>query len=638
MTDMDIRPMAEARAMERAIRSPENLDTLSPVEIRRLLHDLHVHQIELEIQNEEMRRAQIEIDAARARYFDLYDMAPVGYCTVSEKGMILEANLMAATLLGMDRGTLLTQPLSRFVTQESQDTYYFHRKRLLETGQPQSCELKMARRDAPPFWTHLTSTIAREEDGSPVCRVVITDISDRKQAEEALSESESRFRLLYEKAPLGYQSLNEQGYFIEVNQAWLDTLGYSREEVLGKSFADFLHPDWREHFQRNFPRFKAIGEVLGVEFEMLKKDGSYILVSFNGKIARDRHGNFQQTHCIFHDITERKRAEEEKEKLREQLAQAKKMESVGRLAGGVAHDFNNMLSVILGYAEAALDMVQPGDPSYAELREIQKAGWRSADLVRQLLAFARRQPITPTALNLNEIVEETLNMLRRLIGEHIDLVWRPGGNPWMVKMDPCQLEQILANLCTNARDAIAGVGKVTIETANVTLDQTRCVHDVEFVPGDYVLLGVSDDGRGMDKKTRDHLFEPFFTTKEFGKGSGLGLSTIYGIVRQNGGFIDVRSETGQGTAFRIYLPRHRGEPVPGTAEIPAKPAVRGHETILLVEDEPAMLEMTTMLLQGRGYAVLAANTPGGSHPPGGDASRRNTPPHNRRGHARHERS
>jgi PAS domain S-box-containing protein len=248
---------------------------------------------------------------------------------------------------------------------------------------------------------------------------------ERLDAEQALKESEARFRLLYEKAPLGYQSLDGNARFIQVNQTWLDTLGYAREDVIGKSFSDFLHPDWQSHFKENFPRFKSIGEILGVEFEMIKKDGASIQVSFDGKIARDQNGNFQQTHCIFHDITDRKQAGAEREKLQDQLIQAQKMESVGRLAGGVAHDFNNMLGVILGHAEMALEEVGENHPLYADLKEIQTAAQRSADLTRQLLAFARKQMISPKILNLNQTVQQMITMLHRLIGEDIDLVWKP---------------------------------------------------------------------------------------------------------------------------------------------------------------------------------------------------------------------
>jgi signal transduction histidine kinase/ActR/RegA family two-component response regulator len=338
------------------------------------------------------------------------------------------------------------------------------------------------------------------------------------------------------------------------------------------------------------------------------KDGRPVPFILTG-IKFQAHGQLYLMGIGF-DITERKRAEAEAEKLQAQLTQVQKMESVGRLAGGIAHDFNNMLGVILGYSELALGQVQADQPMHSALQGIQQAAQRSAELTRQLLAFARKQTVAPKVLDLNETVASMLNMLRRLIGENIDLAWLPGENLGPIKMDPTQIDQILANLCVNARDAIGETGKVTIETANVVVDEAYCAGHVGAVPGNYVLLALSDNGRGMDRETLSHLFEPFFTTKEMGKGTGLGLATVYGIVKQNSGFVNVYSEPGQGTTFKMYLPRHvaKGERVPQPEA--ARSAVTGHETILLVEDEPMILEMTRVMLEHMGYTVLPAVSPG----------------------------
>ena len=296
--------------------------------------------------------------------------------------------------------------------------------------------------------------------------------------------------------------------------------------------------------------------------------------------------------------------------LRTQFVQAQKMDAVGRLAGGVAHDFNNMLGAILGYAELAIEQVGPTHAIHADLQEIRKAATRSADLTRQLLAFSRKQLIAPKVLDLNETMAGMLNMLRRIIGEDIDLRWQPTAELWPVKVDPSQIDQILANLCVNARDAIAGVGTITIETGNRTVDERDCALHMGFVPGEYVWLAVGDNGSGMDTETLAHIFEPFFTTKAVGRGTGLGLATVYGAVKQNHGFFQVDSEPGQGTTFTIYLPRHVGQAEPLEKDSAAEPAARGHETILLVEDEPAILDLTARLLKQQGYTVLAAHTPG----------------------------
>ncbi|MBN1830155.1 MAG: response regulator [Deltaproteobacteria bacterium] len=307
--------------------------------------------------------------------------------------------------------------------------------------------------------------------------------------------------------------------------------------------------------------------------------------------------------CFLRDVTDEK-------KLEAQLMQAQKTEAMGRLAGGVAHDFNNMLTVIIGNIEMALMNVASSDPLYNQLQNVANAASRSADLTRQLLAFARKQTIAPKVLNLNDTISGMLKMLRRLIGEDIDLAWRPWVELWPVKIDPSQIDQVLANLCVNARDAIAGVGKVTVETGNIAFDEDYCATHLDFIPGEYVLLAVSDDGCGMDEETRAHLFEPFFTTKSVGKGTGLGLATVFGIVKQNDGFINVYSEPGQGTTFKIYLPRHKAEPAGALMETSAETPPGGRETVLIVEDEMAILDLCKRIIEQLGYTVLTAKTPG----------------------------
>jgi len=311
------------------------------------------------------------------------------------------------------------------------------------------------------------------------------------------------------------------------------------------------------------------------------------------------------------DVTERKRAEEEKVKLESQLQQAQKMESVGRLAGGVAHDFNNMLTVILGHAQLGLMHLEPNHPVSADLLEISHTAQRSADLTRQLLTFARKQTVAPKVIDLNETVTGMLKMLQRMIGEDINLRWQPAAALWPVKIDPSQVDQILANLCVNARDAIEGVGRITIETDNSSIDAEYCAANPEATPGEYLRLTVSDDGSGMDKETITHIFEPFYTTKELGKGTGLGLATVYGAVKQNNGFINIYSEPGQGTAFSIYLPRDVGDKSGQRKKKGVAAAVpRGQETILLVEDEPGILNIASLMLEKQGYTVLRSETPG----------------------------
>jgi signal transduction histidine kinase/ActR/RegA family two-component response regulator len=325
---------------------------------------------------------------------------------------------------------------------------------------------------------------------------------------------------------------------------------------------------------------------------------------------RDAAGRILKVYGSLQDITAHKREEREREKLQTQLNQAQKMESVGRLAGGVAHDFNNILTVINGYAEMAMMQVDPANQLHGYLKIIQDSALHSTDLVRQLLAFARKQTITPKVLDLNDTVASMLKMLQRLIGEDIEFGWMPGARLWPVRMDPSQIDQLLANLCVNARDAISGVGKVIIETDNAVFDTVFNGAHMDFIPGEYVMLAVSDNGCGMDRETVGKIFEPFFTTKEVGKGTGLGLATVYGIVKQNGGFINVYSEPGKGSTFKIYLPRCLSEAQEVITTGPGEMPKGGKETVLFVEDDAVILTLGKEILERLGYTVLGAETPG----------------------------
>jgi PAS domain S-box-containing protein len=427
---------------------------------------------------------------------------------------------------------------------------------------------------------------------------------ERRQAEAALVQSENRYRLLADNTVDVIWTMDTEFTFTYVNPSIAELTGYTPEEWIGARLQDHCdHENLDKMTQAIQKAFAALPETKGItlDAQILHRDGKPVPVEITGKILLDANGQPGALQGVARDITQRL-------SLENQLRQAQKMESVGRLAGGVAHDFNNMLSVIIGHAQMAMETVDPGQPVHEHLEEVIKAAQRSTNLTRQLLAYARRQVVKPQVLDLNDTVSGMFKMLQRLIGENIHLIWKPGAALWPVFVDPTQIDQILANLAVNARDAIGEQGAITLETQNVTLDETYGAAHAGFVPGDYVLLAVSDSGMGMDQETLGHIFEPFFTTKPESEGTGLGLATVYGIVKQNDGFVNVYSESGQGTSFKVYLPR-TGTAIEQAADDSTTPPTRGTETVLLVEDEPTVLKLAQTILERHGYKVLAAPTP-----------------------------
>ena len=804
-----LRKRAEELVRKRAEESPETGDAFSFEEYQRMLHELSVHQIELEMQNEELHRRAEELDSLRLRYFDLYNLAPVGYCTISEEGQILEANETAAALLGLSGGELDKQPITRFIFPADQDIFYLHRKELFETREPQVCEMRVIKSDGTVLWVNFDARFSQDDSGiSPVCRTAMSDITDRKmqqdvrdlasrlillvntpgdfleflreltasllewsmceavgirlrdgsdypyfvtkgfprefvqkenrlcaydadgetmldsegnpvleclcgvvlnnhlsparpyftekgsfwsnntatlleaiaaqahseiqmhnqclregyeslaliplsvgrqvfgllqfcdhrpnrftagmiahfetmadniaialsrrQAEEALIKSEELLAKAQDIAHIGSWDLDVTSNRLTCSGEVFHILGVSRKSFTGtyEAFRKFVHPEDREAVDTAYSSSLPFGtNDYEVWYRILRKDSSDIRYIYEKCLhIRDAAGSVLRSVGIIQDITEQKLANEERENLQEQLKQSQKMESVGRLAGGVAHDFNNMLGVILGHAEIALDQVKPSHPIHLDLIEIKKAAERSALLTRQLLAFARKQVIQPRVINLNETITGMLKMLRRMIGENISLDWKPAKDLWPVRMDPSQVDQLLANLCVNARDAIKDTGRILIGTKTAIIDDAFCASHKEFIPGEFVVLTFSDDGCGMEREIIEKIFEPFYTTKAVGTGTGLGLATVYGAVKQNNGFITVYSEPEHGTIFKIFLPRHVEELEDAHAEIEEEADRKGSESILLVEDEPAVLKLTTSMLETLGYKVRAAGS------------------------------
>lgn len=493
-----LRYRAEKRLTERlASDAPPEA---SREDMQRLIHELSVHQIELEMQqeellnaNENLARTGIGLQQGLARYTDLYDFAPVGYLTLTRESKIVDANLTAETMLGVERSRLKGDRFSRFVSNEDRPLFNAFMDKLFSGMAPERCQVTLG--------------YARAQDDKP---------------------------------------------------------GQAGQEVALK---------------------------------MVRLDAA---VSDDGQSCR----------VALSDISHQVEIERENAVLQDSLAQAQKMDSIGRLAGGIAHDFNNMLAVILGHTELALRKVDPALPLCSDLEAIHKAAKRSAELTHQLLGFARKQTVVTKVLDLNSAVESSLMMVRRLIGENIFIDWLPSEEKIHVNMDPGQMDQILVNLCINARDAITGDGRITIRTGRHQVSAMAGRKDLcGLAPGDYVTLSVTDNGSGIDEKAQQHIFEPFFTTKEHGRGTGLGLSTVYGIVKQNFGCVECNSVPGKGSRFVICLPLYHHVALDASCAKPAERPGGGSGGILIVEDEPDILSFIRSILESMGYAVRTALKP-----------------------------
>lgn len=548
------------------------------------------------LEYEQTRKA---LQESEKRYRRLFESAKDGILILdAETGKVVDANPFLLQLLGYsydglcgkyiwELGVFKDIAASKDAFQNLQDNEYIRYEDLpLETlnGQPIAVEF--------------VSNVYLVDH----CKVIQCNIRDITAHKRAKAER-NRLMAAIEQVGEGIVMTDAQGIIQFVNPAFKLMTGYRGREVVGLNPRILKSGEQDEQFYSDLWATISSGKTWTGRMVNKRKDETLYTQESTISPVRDASGQIVNYVSVNRDITAHL-------KLAAQYQQAQKMEAVGLLAGGVAHDYNNMLTVILGYADLALRKAGTASSLSSNLEEIIKAALRSRDITRQLLAFARKQSITPVVLDLNKSVDDMINMLRRLIGEDIDLAWLPEPGQLVIKMDPVQIDQIMANLCVNARDAIADIGKITIETGTAIFDENYCAVHAGYVAGEYVLLAVSDDGCGMEKAIIDQIFEPFFTSKGLGKGTGLGLSTVYGIVRQNNGFINVYSEPGKGTTLKIYLPRYTGQPVASQPENVVEIPLGHGETVLVVEDEPAILEMSKMMLEKLGYRVLAAGTPG----------------------------
>lgn len=540
-----------------------------------------------------------DLRKSEAEYRRIVDTAYEGIWMLDEDGLTTFVNARMAEMLGCPQERMLGRPMTDFMVAEDFPDHLQWMEKCRQ-GQSDNYERRFCCNDGRIIWTHAAATpIFDPEHHFLGLFGMFADITENKHAEEELRKLSQAI----EQSPVSIIITDTKGRIEFVNSKFCEISGYSRVEALGENTRIFKTGETSAEEYRQLWQTISAGEVWSGKFHNRRKNGELFWEQATIAPVRDAQQRITHYVAVKEDITERKRLEE-------QLHQAQKLESIGQLAGGVAHDFNNMLAVILGQTQLALEKVQPNHTVRLNLHQILKATERSAELTRQLLAFARKQVIAPKEIDLNEALTGMLKMVRRLIGEEIDLAWIPENQPLPVNMDPTQIDQILVNLCINARDAISGVGKVTIETHRADIDETYCVDHAEAISGEYVLLTVSDNGRGMDSATLERIFEPFFTTKGIGCGTGLGLATVYGIVKQNHGFINVYSEPAQGTTFKIYLPRLAEGAVLDQKERQIESIARGDETILLVEDEPGILNIAQQMLENYGYRVLTAATPG----------------------------
>ncbi|HQU34595.1 MAG TPA: PAS domain S-box protein, partial [Thermoanaerobaculaceae bacterium] len=495
--------------------------------------DCPTHVATLYVDITERKLAEQALKESEERYRDLVENARDLICTHDLKGVLLSVNATVEQALGFATGDLVGRSLRDLLPPAERHGFDAYVAAIARDGVAAGTMKLVTRAGAIRYWEY-RNTLRTEDVEAPVVRGMARDVTEQVLAKRALRASEEKYRAILANMEESYYEADTAGNLTFFNDSLCRLLGYPREQLMGMNDRTYTDAESAKKLYRTFNAVYQTGEpARGFDWEIIRKDGSKRIIEASVSLMRDLSNRPTGFRGLVRDITEHRRTEEEKDKLEEHLRQAQKLESIGRLAGGVAHDFNNMLNIITIYAELALGKLGRGDPLRRDLEEILKAAGRSADLTRQLLAFARKQLVTPRVLDLNLAVSEMGKMLVRLIGEDIDFTFKPGENLWPVKIDPVQVDQILANLAVNARDAMDGPGRVVMETANATLGEGyRDTHSYA-APGDYVLLAFSDTGHGMNADTVGQVFDPFFTTK--GKlGTGLGLATVYGIVKQNG--------------------------------------------------------------------------------------------------------
>lgn len=707
------------QAQEFVSRNPASSKDIPPRDIRQLIENLQVYQIELEMQNEELRRVQQDLEITRDKYTNLYDFAPISYFTIDEKGVILEANLTAAARVGVERGLLIDRPFSDFIVRDDRDVFYLHRRKLRETMTSQTCELRIRQKDGSEFYAHLESIMVHEEEQNcSLIRTAVTDIHERKLAEDALRESETRYRRLVDTMQEGLAVADPNYRLTYVNERFCEMLGYVRDEIIGRRLIDFVHHDDKTLMKDQMARRRQ-GQEKTFALVWQTKDGNKIHTLASPKALYDEEGRFIGSIGVLTDITSRIEVEkalqssEEKyrllvenandaifivqeeqikfanqmakqmgnelgvdltrvsfadyihpadrnlvlerhksrlkgenlpdtyafrligrddqmmsvelnavqidwhgkpatlnflrditlqRKMEKQLQLSQKMEAVGTLAGGVAHDFNNLLMGIQGRTSLMLFDTEPIHPQFEHLKEIENYIKRATKLTKQLLGFARggKYEVKPT--DINDLIEKSSQMFGRTKKE-ISIYKKYHDQIWTVEIDQSQIDQVLLNIFVNAWQAMPDGGDLFIQTKNEILDENFAgAYGVRA--GKYVVISITDTGIGMDGKTLKRVFDPFFTTKDKERGTGLGLASAYGIIKNHGGIIMAESAAGRGAAFHVYLPAS-DKPVIDELQDDHN-ILTGSGTILLVDDEEMIIDVGSQVLKKLGYEVLTA--------------------------------
>ncbi len=535
--------------------------------------------------------------------------------SMTAEGVVTYISPNWKNILGHELSDTIGRSFFSFIHSEDVDAYRDYFKEVKEKKRLNyGVEYRTQCSNGEWKWNSSTASLGLESGETPIIIGIARDITERKTTENALRKNENLLRKIFDIIPVGLWLADNKGNLIKANAMGAKIWG--AEPLVGPDqygvFKARRLPSGEELAAEDWALAKTINQGVSILEELLEIDafdGEKKIIMNSTAPVFDEQGRVEAAVIVNLDVTERHHAEEEKEKLRSELLQVQKLESVGRLAGGVAHDFNNMLQAILGYTELALMDTPLQNPVTESLNQIKISAQRSADLVKQLLAFARKQTINPKVLNLNDSIKNLSSMIQGLLREDIELIWRPGSDLWNIKIDPSQLNQVLANMTANSREAITGSGAVTISTSNQTFTSLERQGSFEIEAGDYVVLSISDTGAGIPRDFLDNIFDPFFTTKEVGEGPGLGLATVYGIVKQNNCAIRVESKLREGTTFSIYFPRFASESAALSGFQPNAHLPRGTETVLLVEDEKQIISLCRNVLTLQGYSVLTALSP-----------------------------